>query len=317
MIKRVSLITGVAGTIGSNLAKDLIKNGHYVYGIDNFSLGKIENIKNILKNKNFRLIKCDLSNIDKIKKYNVNIKKKIDYMWLLAANSDIKAGVNDPNVDLKNTFFTTKNSLVFFYSKLKANARIFFASSSAVFGNKKNILNENEKKYFPISGYGESKLLSEIFIDDFCKRKKFKYIVARFPNVVGKPFTHGVIFDLANKIQKNNLLKVLGNGTQQKPYIHVSELIGCMKFMMYKKKVENLYLLGPNDKGITVKKIVDLLCKYFNFKKKIIYGKKNFGWNGDVPKYFYNVKKLNKTGFKFKLSSHQAIKLAIKEKYDN
>ena len=113
------------------------------------------------------------------------------------------------------------------------------------------------------------------------------------------------------------ILKVLGNGEQQKPYVHVSELINCMLFLTFKKKISNLYLLGPNDNGITVKKIVNLLSNYFKFKKKIKYGKKNYGWIGDVPKYFYDTKKLNKAGFKFKLSSFNAIKLAIRERYDN
>jgi UDP-glucose 4-epimerase len=317
MIKKVSLITGVAGTIGSNLAKNLIKKGHYIYGIDNFSSGKVINIKDILKNKKFSLIKCDLSNITNLVKCKKKFKKKIDYVWLLAANSDIKAGVINPNVDFKNTFFATRNSLIFFFNKFKINTRIFFASSSAVYGNKKKKLSEKEKKYFPISNYGESKLLSEIFINDFCKERKLKYIIARFPNVVGKPFTHGIINDLANKMRKNKSLKVLGNGEQQKPFVHVSELVSSIKFLMTKDKVKNLYLLGPNDKGVKVKKIVKLLCEYFNFKKKIYYEKKSYGWNGDVSRYSYEVKKINEAGFKFKLSSSDAIKLAIKEKYDD
>ena len=53
--KKISLITGVAGTIGSNLALSLIKQGHLVYGIDNFSLGSKKNLKKIIKNKNFNL----------------------------------------------------------------------------------------------------------------------------------------------------------------------------------------------------------------------------------------------------------------------
>ena len=69
----------------------------------------------------------------------------------------------------------------------------------------------------------------------FCKKIKIKYVIGRFPNVVGKPFTHGVIFDLANKIIKNSFLKVLGNGKQQKPYVHVSELIKCIEFLILKK----------------------------------------------------------------------------------
>ena len=68
-MKKISIITGVAGTIGSNLAKKLIKKNHIVYGIDNFSLGKIKNLKNILKKKNFKLIKCDLSKTEEFSEF--------------------------------------------------------------------------------------------------------------------------------------------------------------------------------------------------------------------------------------------------------
>ncbi len=313
MKKKISIITGVAGTIGSNLAKNLIKDGHFIYGIDNFSLGKQRNIFSLKKNKNFKLIKCDLSSKENIPK----IKNKIDYIWLLAANSDIKAGIKNPEIDLKNTFFSTLNTINAYFRNLNSNSRIFFASSSAVYGDVKNKISEKYNLYYPISNYGECKFLSEIYLNKFCKNKKIQLLITRFPNVVGKPFTHGVIFDLANKIKRKKFLEVLGDGSQKKPYVHVKELIECIKFLMIKKKIESPYLLGPNDNGITVKSLSKILTEYFKYKKKIVFGKKKFGWIGDVPKYSYNVSKLNNAGFKFKLSSQKAIKLAIKEKYDD
>ncbi len=313
MRKKISLITGVAGTIGSNLASSLLRKGHLVYGIDNFSLGSKKNLKKIINNKNFNLLNLDLSNDIKISKFKKI--KKIDYLWLLAANSDIRAGLKDASVDLNNTFLTTVKSLNGFLTKLGKNSKVFFSSSSAIYGNIKKKLNENHRKFFPISSYGESKLLSEIYLQDFCKKNKIKYVIGRFPNVVGKPFTHGIIFDLANKIIKNSFLKVLGNGKQQKPYVHVAELIQCMEFLILKKNKGKLFLIGPNDDGVTVKKITKIICKYFNYNKKVIFGKKSYGWVGDVPKYRYDTTKLNKSGFRFKLSSSEAIVLAVKERY--
>ena len=315
MRKKISLITGVAGTIGSNLASSLIKQGHLVYGIDNLSLGTKKNLKEIINDKNFSFFNLDLSedvDVTKFKKI-----KNIDYLWLLAANSDIRAGLKDANVDLNNTFLTTVKSLNGFLSKLNKNSKVFFSSSSAIYGNIKKKLNENHKNFFPISSYGESKLLSEIYLKDFCKKNKINYIIGRFPNVVGKPFTHGVIFDLANKIKKNSFLKVLGNGKQQKPYVHVIELINCIEFLIFKKNKDKIYLIGPNDNGVSVKKITKIICKYFNYTKKVIFGKNSYGWVGDVPKYSYDTKRLNNEGFRFKLSSSEAIALAVKERYSN
>ena len=309
---KISVVTGVAGTIGSNLANALIKLGHIVYGIDDFSLGKRKNLDLLKKNKKFKLIKCDVSNYKQLKK-NIFLKKKINYLWLLAANSDIQAGIRDRNVDLVKTFMTTKISLDFFSKYLFKNSKIIFSSSSAVYGNIKKKINENIKLFNPISNYGEAKLLSEIYLDDFSKKKKFEYLIIRFPNVVGPPLTHGVIYDFCNKILNQKYLKVLGNGSQKKPYVYVHELISCMIFLSKKKTKYKIYLCGPNDKGVEVRKIANEVVRIFKSKKKIIYGKTSYGWKGDVPNYNYNVSRLNKEGFKFKQSSLQAVQEAIRQ----
>ena len=75
-----------------------------------------------------------------------------------------------------------------------------------------------------------------------------------------------------------------------------------------------MYLIGPRDKGITVKQIVKTLKSNFKIEKKTIYQKQVHGWPGDVPIYSYNTSRLRKEGFTFKLSSKQAIDLAIKER---
>lgn len=312
---KVSLITGVAGTIGSNLAKFLINKNHIVIGLDNLSLGKLSNIKSLRYNKYFFFYKVDVSKENELKKIEKKISK-IDYIWLLSANSDIRSGIKNFHVDLKNTFMTTYISLNFLKDKLKKKSQIIFSSSSAVYGKLNKKISENDKIFFPISNYGESKLISEIFIRNFAKKNNLKYLILRFPNVVGKPFTHGVIFDLANKIKKNTFLQVLGNGYQQKPYAHVSEIVNCMYFLINKKNTKKEYLLGPTGNGTTVREIVNHLKNYFNVKnKKVVYQKKKIGWKGDVPKYNYNTNKLKKEGFKFKYSSLDAVKISIKEKF--
>ena len=317
-LKKISIITGVAGTIGSNLANFLINKNHFIYGFDNLILGKKNNIKNILKNKNFKFIKCDVSNASELKKKILKIKK-IDYLWLLAANSDIRKGTNNRLVDLQNTFLTNYTSLKLFNKKLKKNGTVIFSSSSAVYGKSDKKFKEDQKRFLPESNYGESKLISEIYIRKFCTINKIKYLIIRYPNVVGKPFTHGVIFDLAKKINNNKILKVLGNGNQKKPYAHVKEIIQCMYYLINKKKLSyNTYLVGPGGDGTKVKTIVNTLKKYFKMKnKKVLYEKKKIGWKGDIPVYNYNVNRLKKEGFYFKYSSLDAVKLALKERYKN
>lgn len=313
MKKKISLITGVAGTIGSNLAKHLIKQNHIVYGIDDLSLGKKKNIIDFINSKNFKFIKCDVSNEIEMSK-KIFLKFKIDFLWLLAANSDIRSGQKSNEIDLKNTLYTTIKSLNFFKSRLKKNSKICFSSSSAIYGNFYIKFKETNFNFNPISNYGQCKLISERYLINFCEKNKIKYLILRFPNVVGKPFTHGIIFDLAKKLTTEKELNVLGDGNQRKPYVHVSELIQCMYFLITKRLKSKIFLIGPQDKGISVKDIVNSLKKILQINKKTNFGNKTYGWPGDVPIYSYDVNRLQNIGYKFNLSSKNAVIKAIKEK---
>jgi len=314
--KKLYIITGVAGMVGSTiLPKLLSKKNSIVVGIDNLKLGKIKFIKDFYYKKNFIFLKLDLDkNIKNIKLKKMLTKYKLEEIWHLAANSDIQAGSKDPKVDYSDTFLTTFNIINFVKPYLVLNTKIIFASSSAIYGGIGHNISETSAPFMPESSYGAMKLASEALLSSYSFSNKIKSFIFRFPNVVGKNLTHGVIFDLSRKILSNTKkLKVLGNGEQCKPYSSVDEIISCMMYLIRVKnsKLVNFYNIGTNDKGVKVKEIVKLLIKKFHYKNKVTYEKKNTGWNGDIPAYSYSTKKINKLGYKFKLSSILAIKKTI------
>ena len=316
--KDVYIITGVAGFIGSTLLSVLIKKKKcIIIGIDNYKLGKFEFIKNFTKDKKFIFFKINLNKKIKNNKILKILKKnRLKQIWHFAANSDIQSSANNPFDDLKNTFMTTANICNFLKPFIEKKTILVFSSSSAIYGNIKGRISEGSSPHMPESYYGAMKLASEAFISAFSFNNNIKSFIFRFPNVVGKNLTHGVIYDLSKKfIAKNKHLKVLGNGQQRKPYSHVSEIIKCMIYLIKKKHTTkvNYYNIGTNDSGTKVKNIVHLLLKKFRRKKKIIYEKNDRGWKGDIPYYRYSTKKLNKAGFKFHLNSYVSIKKAIKE----
>jgi len=310
------LITGVAGMIGSTLLEKLLKKKNLnIIGLDNFTLGKKKYIKSFLKFKNFKFFNLDVSkklrNIELIKALK---KNKLSEIWLLAANSDIAAGVKNSDVDFKNTFLTTYNILNECDKFINKETKILFASSSAIYGTVKNVISENTAPLKPESNYGSMKAACESFISSYSNKNSLKSFIFRFPNVVGTNLTHGVIYDLSKKILTNKKhLDVLGNGHQCKPYSDVSEIINCMIFLKEKKNNQliNFYNIGSNDKGIKVKKIVELLIKKFRYNKKVKYQKQKFGWPGDILTYKYSTLKMKKAGFEFKLSSKEAIEKTI------
>ena len=127
--------------------------------------------------------------------------RKFDMVYHLAANSDIQKGGKDPQVDYDLTFNTTYHVLR--YLKEFGIRKFFFASTSAIYGETSDVLNEDYGPLRPVSNYGAGKLASEAFISAFSSTYHIQTWITRFPNVVGERFTHGVIYDFIHKLLKN------------------------------------------------------------------------------------------------------------------
>ena len=192
-----------------------------------------------------------------------------------------------------------------------------FASSSAIYGIHKKPINELTSPLIPISNYGAMKLASEAFICSFFESYLDDALIYRFPNVVGIPATHGVVFDFIKKLESDpNNLSVLGNGYQKKIYLHVSNLVSAMLFLHdlhIQKPCLDFYNIGPSDDGIYVRDIAKLVVDNFSPSAQILFGSDNKGWVGDVPTYSFDVRKLKNTGFPIDFTSKNALEEAISE----
>lgn len=302
------LIIGGAGFIGSVLVKKLLLEKNEIIVIDKLSLGSKTNI-NI---PTVSFYEIDINNIEEVIK-KLEKHPDIDEVWHLAANSDIPLGVQSIDIDLYDTFMSTV-SILKIMKKIKCK-KIYFASSSAVYGFNHSKLHEDIGPLFPISNYGAMKLSSEALISSSLETFLEKVCIYRFPNVVGIPATHGVILDFMKKLKKDmTILEVLGNGLQQKVYLHVSELIDAMCFI--NKNTDNgmnYFNIGASDNGVMVKQIAEEVIKAVSPNAKIKYQKLDRGWPGDVPYFSYSTNKLKNLGWSPKMSSLEAIKKAIQE----
>jgi UDP-glucose 4-epimerase len=193
--------------------------------------------------------------------------------------------------------------------------RLIFASTSAIYGDHKGILKEETGPLFPISNYGAMKLASEGMISAAVEQFLERAWICRFPNVVGGRATHGVIYDFLRKLKLNpNELEVLGDGTQEKPYLHVKELIEAM-IQIFKQSAErlNCFNIAPVSSATTVRHIAERVVQLAAPGAHIRYTGGSRGWVGDVPRFNYSTEKLQTLGWSPKLSSDQAIDLAIRE----
>ena len=313
------LITGVAGFVGVNLARELVSQGKRIFGIDNLSRGTMGNLACLNENFNFTFSELDISNLHDYQSAicQFELIEKITEVWHLAANSDIPAGVNDSMVDLKDTFMTSFNTLL--VMKEFGIKRLAFASSSAIYGDHGSIpLLENLGPLLPISNYGAMKLASEAAISAAVESFLTGAFIFRFPNVIGIPATHGVMLDFVRKLKSSpHSLDVLGNGSQQKGYLHVEELVDAMLFIRNNSQEKvSVYNIGADDDGVTVKFIAEKTVKAASPHARIVYGEGNKGWLGDVPKFIYSIDKLKKLGWTPKFGSAQAVEKAIKQIVD-
>jgi UDP-glucose 4-epimerase len=309
----IQLVIGGAGFVGVNLVRRLLAAGECTIVVDDLSRGQRAFLQPFENNPLFSFFQLDCSDAAA---FTAELKAlgagPIAEVWHLAANSDIPAGVTDPHVDLHRTFMTTFATLLVVRD---FNIPVLhFASSSAVYGDLKDqAISELSGPPEPISNYGAMKLASEAqiraAIESFLKCAN----IFRFPNVIGLPATHGVLLDLIRKAQRTpSEFEVLGDGTQQKIYLHVDDLIDAM--LEIRSRTEsgyNVFNIGPADEGITVREIAEAVRDRVAPQANLHFGTEDRGWVGDVPRFRYDIGKLTALGWQAKLDSKAAIKFAV------
>lgn len=309
---RKNVITGGAGFIAVNLAQRLLAGGETVVAIDDLSRGKREAVRELEEHPRFSFYQVDCSSVtDMITLFGT--LPEITDVWHLAANSDIPAGVEDPTIDLERTFLTTFGTLA--AMRVHGVPTLHFASSSAIYGDLglREIV-EDIGPLEPISNYGAMKLASEAQIRAAVEAYLPRANIFRFPNVIGVPATHGVIMDFMNKLTATpDRLDVLGDGSQQKSYLHVSDLVDAMLHIAALDGQYMVFNIGPADEGITVRAIAEMVRDHIAPNAAIHFGIGSRGWVGDVPRFRYSTEKINTTGWKPRLGSKAAVERAVLE----
>jgi UDP-glucose 4-epimerase len=303
-------VTGGAGFIGSHLVDKLLDMGHTVTVYDNLTSGKKHFIERHFQSQQFTFIEADLLDLDRLK----TELKDHDVVFHIAANPFVRLGETQTDLDLKQGAVATYNVLeAMRHRNLK---KIVFSSSSVVYGETAPVfLPETFGPTLPISLYGAGKLAAEGLISAFCGTFDFQAWIYRFANVVGSRGTHGVIVDFIEKLRNNpHELEILGDGKQQKPYLHVSDCVDGIVYG-YEHADDQLNLFNLScDTDTTVTRIAEMVVEEMDFADvqfKYTGGKR--GWKGDVPRFALDARKINALGWKAKYTSDDAVRRAIQE----
>ncbi len=301
-------ITGAAGFIGSNLADRLLADGHSVVGWDNLSTGQEKFLTGARARPNFTFIQGDNLDLDAL----TAAMKGCDTVFHLAANADVRFGLNHPGKDVQQNTLATFNVL----EAMRANGikTIAFSSTGSVYGEA-TIIPTPEDHPFPIqtSLYAASKLAGEGLIHAYCEGYGFEGYVFRFVSILGERYTHGHVFDFYQQLTAHpDHLKVLGDGTQRKSYLYVQDCLGAMLHVMNaglalkaKHRVE-VFNLGT-DHYVQVNDSIRFICRSLGLNPRLEYTGGDRGWVGDNPFIFLETKKVLATGWKPALTIEQGI----------
>lgn len=297
------IITGCAGFIGSTLVDRLLKNGHQVIGVDNFSTGQKRFLDDALTHPNFRLIKIDLLDLDSLKQAFTGGEA----VFHLAANADVRFGTEHPRKDLEQNTIATYNVL----EAMRANGikKIAFSSTGSVYGEAP-VIPTPEDGPFPIqtSLYGASKSAGEGLISAYCEGFGFQSWIFRFVSILGERYTHGHVFDFYQKLMADpTRLPVLGNGKQRKSYLYVQDCIDAILFAMENANASvNIFNLGV-DGYCEVNDSIGWICDELGVKPALEYSGGDRGWIGDNPFIFLDTQRIRDLGWKPKLSIQEGI----------
>lgn len=303
--KNKILVTGGAGFIGSHLVDCLTEKENRITVFDNLSSGKIGFIENHLENPDFILIKGDLLDHKAIER----ACKDIDLVFHVAANPDVRLGASDTKIHFDQNILATYNLL----EAMRKNSvkKVAFTSTSTIYGEAHIMPTpENYGPLLPISLYGASKLACEALITSYSHTFDMQAWIFRFANIVGPRSTHGITVDFIRKLQENPIqLEILGDGKQEKSYLHVSECVDAILFAIEKSKEDvNIFNIGSED-TISATGIGRAIVEEMKLSEvKFIYTGGSRGWKGDVPRMRLDIEKLKDIGWKPAYTSERSVR---------
>jgi UDP-glucose 4-epimerase len=252
-------ITGGAGFIGSSTAAALLvrPGTRRVTVIDNFSSGREWHLAECAKDSRFRLVRGDLHDLPLV----LDTMAGHDTVFHFASNPDIAKAATDPDIDFRQGTELTRN--VVEAARRCAVERILYTSGSGVYGDLgETLMSEDHGPLVPVSTYAASKIAGEGLVCAYSHMFGIQSRVFRFANVIGSHQTHGVGYDFMLRLHADpTRLRILGDGTQSKSYIHVDDVVAAMLLSMERAEgPSQVFNVGTGD-YITVDEIAVLAAE--------------------------------------------------------
>lgn len=308
----IAFVTGAAGFIGSSLVDRLLAEGHQVVGYDNFSTGQREFLASALEHPDFRLVEADLLDTPKL----TEAMRGADFVFHLAANADVRHGLEHPRKDLEQNTIATFNVLE--AMRTSGVRKIAFSSTGSVYGEAP-VIPTPEDAPFPIqtSLYAASKVAGEGLIQAYCEGYDFRGYIFRFVSILGERYTHGHVFDFYQQLRENpKHLRVLGDGNQRKSYLYIQDCLDAILHVTGSALADSaphhvaIHNLGTSE-YCHVRESIGWICERMGVQPQLEYTGGSRGWVGDNPFIFLETAKVRATGWEPKLTIRQGVETTL------
>lgn len=302
-----TFVVGGAGFIGSHLVDRLVERGPVTI-FDDMSVGKADFVRGHLDSGRAKLVRGDARDLETLKKA---LTSDHDVVFNLAANPEARHGLANTRLDLELGTILTYNVLE--SMRLAGVKKLVFSSSGTVYGETDKVCREEDLGRLPISLYGASKFAGEAMIAAFVECFGLQAWIYRFGNVVGPRGTHGAALDFLNKLKKHRtFLEVLGDGTQAKPYVYVTDIVEAMLHGLdHASDRLNVLNIAPPDVA-SVKMIAEECVKASPHPNaEIRYTGGDRGWPGDIPKSRMDSSRLAALGYRLRYTSQDAVRMCV------
>jgi len=296
-------VTGGAGFIGSAFVDRLLAGGHEVTAYDNFSTGQRPFLADADGHARFRLVEGDVLDAPRLRRAIAGH----DLVLHLAANADVRFGLEHPRRDVEQNTLATFNVLE--AMRDAGLRRIAFASTGSVYGEP-SVFPTPETCPFPAqtSLYGASKLAGEGLISAYCSGFGFQGLAFRFVSILGERYTHGHVFDFYKKLLADpRRIEVLGDGRQRKSYLYIQDCVSAV-LQALEKAGDGFHVFNLGVDGYcTVDESLGWICAHLGLEPERRYTGGDRGWVGDSPFIFLDTAKVRGLGWRPLLGIRESV----------
>ena len=265
------LITGVAGFIGSSLARAVLEQGDRVRRVDNFATGKLENLQEILHQIDFR--EADILDLDAMNE----ACKGVDYVLHQAAIPSVPKSVLDPLGSNRANVDGTVNVLVAARdAKVK---RVVYAASSSAYGDTPTLPKHEEMAPHPLSPYAVAKLASEYYMVSFFRCYGLETVSLRYFNIFGprqdptSPYS-GVLAKFIIQMLRGEQPTIFGDGEQSRDFTYIDNAVSAnlLACKAPSQKVAGGVFNVATGRRVNLKETFRILKEFTGFQDEVKFG---------------------------------------------